>query len=217
MDVTLRLIPPDEQNLVALRVYESSNGTLYSQIDRTEEIGTYPNYITIFTTPNATSRTDYFTVAWEDSTGAVGPMSSGVKGGTQSLISDVVRRVMERDLSLDQRVVLQEAEAAIQDYLGSDVDPYDDSIIANYQVKVGLTYLVMARVYTVMVATSSGSTIEQATIGLVSYKTQSGDNKNIDIGSLIDAANAKLGLGQSRIMTLSRPCSYGRYHEVVWP
>lgn len=83
VDVTLRFIPPDETDLAALCIFESATGDApFIQIDRTIDIGAYPDWINQFTTTNATDKNDWFSIAWEDSSGNVGDLSAPVQGGT---------------------------------------------------------------------------------------------------------------------------------------
>src|SRR4051794_19821453 len=95
--ITLKFIPPEAPDIVALRIYESPvvDGP-WTQIERTTSVGTYPAYITSYTTALAVSVSDFFAIAWEDVAGAVGSMSEGMQGGTSSLLSEVVDQALER-------------------------------------------------------------------------------------------------------------------------
>lgn len=207
MDVTLRFVPPDEPGLLALRVYEAANsGGPYEQVDRTLEIGDYPDYIHAFTTPNATSNGDWFAIAWEDETGAVGELSVGVQGGTESLVGEVADRVLQRDRSLDYSVIVQEAEAVIEEYIG---DPYTtDVTTVSYRKLLGLVYLTMANCY-VLGGFNDESSVQ---IGLV--RMQQGLSANKDVDSLIDLANRYLGISTSRVLQTTSVYQRHCLHEV---
>lgn len=201
--VPLDFLPPIEDNVVELRIFESPTSTgTFSEIERVTSVGTYPNYISRYTTALALAVDDWFAIQWVDDKGAVGPMSNPIKGGTTSLVSQIIQRVRERDSSLDENVVAQEAEGVIQWVLGDNVDPYDPDLSVSYRQLNGMTYLVMARAYTVQAVTTSGGAIDSATMGLVSFKNSSGSTSKIDVGSLIDLANRELGIATSFVLQL---------------
>lgn len=201
--VTLDFIPPEDNDIIALHIYESASKTgPFVEIERTTVVGTSPYYITKYTSNLAASSIDWFTIAWENAAGDVGTMSQPWKGGTESLVQKIIDRVRERDASLDERAVAQEAEGAIQLFLGNDVDPYDSTLSVTYRQLNGLTYLVMARAITVNAITSSSGSIASATLGLVSFKSESGSSRTVDVQALIDIANMELGIGTSFILQL---------------
>lgn len=198
--VAFRLVPPDVEDLVLLRIYEGATADgQFNQIEDVNEIGTYPDYIDNYTTNAAADATDWFAVQWIDSKGAVTPLSAPVKGGTTTLVDEITRRVLERDGSLDLRVVTQEAEAAIEQYLG--VDPYTtyDQASFTYRTLTGLTYATLARAQITNLVVSTG---EGYTAGLVSQKSDSGGASRDNIEWLIAEANKLLGLSLSFVMLL---------------
>lgn len=151
-----------------------------------------------YTTDKAVSPSDWFSIQWEDAKGAKTPYSEPYQGGTESLVGEIVDRVLQRDSSLDERVVTQEAEAVIERYF--NVDPYSLTE-ATYQELSGMTYLVMARAYITKMASSSD--VSQAVIGLVSMRTASGATVNKqDIDRLIEQANRDLNIGTSYVFEL---------------
>lgn len=215
MPVPIRFdfVPPAQDDVVALRIYESSTeGGIYSQIERTTDVGVYPTYISHYTTQNALSSTDWFKIAWEMVGDVIGPTSPPIQGGSsQTLISRVIERVMQRDGTLDESVVGQEAEGAISGYYGVD-DPYDPDLTATYRQLNGLVYLVLARSQLVkMLASASSSTADSFTIGLVSAKAESGTATQVRseaaIKKLLDMAMADLGIPLSLILELAEPTS----------
>lgn len=210
-DVTFDLVPPDDPDLVALRIYEaaSSDGP-FSQIERTTAVGIYPYYIGSYTTSAALSADDWFYVAWENSVGDVGYESSPIKGGTFPLVDQVVERVLQRDPSLDEAIVRQEAEAAVQVVYGL-VDPYSIAQAASYKQLNGLVYLTMACCYVFEQTTNN----ESVTIGLVSLKENTTSAKNID--ALIDMANDALGISTSRVLQMVDVCKRHGVYEVTVP
>ena len=89
--VPLDFIPPQEDNIVKLHIYESSaQGGPFSEIELVTEVGTWPNYIDHYTTANATALDDWFAIQWEDDKGAKSVLSSPVKGGTDYLVREVM-------------------------------------------------------------------------------------------------------------------------------
>lgn len=207
--VTLDFTPPSDPDIVALRIYESTtqNGT-FVQIERTMAVNTAPDYISHYTTALATTKTDWFAIAWENAAGEVSDLSISIQGGTTTLVGEIVKRVLERNDLLDEKVVTQEAEAAIQSVL--NVDPYVSAVGYDYMTLVGLTYLVLARgvIASAVIESSSGSsTVSSATLGLVSFRNEAGTASAIqkaqtDTQSLIDLANQYLGITTSFVMQL---------------
>lgn len=195
MDVTLRLVPPGDPGWVALHVYEAASAAgPWTEIERTTEIGAYPNYIDTFTTSEAVSRTDWFAIAWEDSTGALDSMSAGIQGGTTTVVGEIIDKVTQRDNSLSDDIVRQEAEAVVESYAGGD--PYVvDPTTVSYRKMLGLVYLTLARCY-VFAEVVGGE--EGATIGVVKLQQSATQTRNID--ALIDLANRYLGISTSRVL-----------------
>jgi hypothetical protein len=217
MPATVRLdfIRPDIPGLVALHIYEASapDGT-FTEIERVTAIGTYPNYISEYTTTAASSVDDYFTTAWEHAGGSVTPQSAPVKGNTTALVVQIVNRMMLRDPSLDEVIAGQEAEAAISDYYNV-LDPYSvDPTTVSPQKMSGLTNLALARAYLSRTITSSQANKWAA--GIVSMDTSSGSSQSTDtIKKLIDLANYDLGLNYSIVLLMQEVEVAGGYKRLV--
>jgi hypothetical protein len=215
MNVTLTFSSPDMADIVALHIYESVAALgPWNMIERTTAIGTYPGYITAYTTANATSESDWFAIAWEDSNGNVGAMSAGVLGGTQSLVGVVVARVLQRDRFLDPNVVRQEAEAAVESQFRTD--PYTVSADQSYRTINGLVYLTMARSY-ISASASSERSVQSATLGLVSFRDESGNDRKVDVQALIDLANETLGISTSLVFQREDVLSCLGYTNILEP
>lgn len=209
-------IAPDQPNLVRLFIFEaSSSDGPWVRIDEVDQIGTYPTYIGSYTTENATAADDWFAIQWMDDGGALSKLSTPLKGGTNTLVGAIVDRVLQRDMNLSKDVVRQEAEAAIQLLLGENVNPYDPSLSVSYRVKNGLTYLVLARTYLVSSVTSSASDVQQATIGVITMKTQSGGSQTVDVSALLEQANDALGIGIARVLQMAHFRCLPRYQQLL--
>jgi hypothetical protein len=201
VSVPLQFSPPTDENIVTLRVYESALAEgPFLLIDTTNEVGTYPDYIDNYTTEMANSAIYWFAIQWVDESGAESPLSAPIQGNANTLVAEVVQRVRDRDPYLNTRVVIQEAEAAIQGYFGGVQDPYDPTLTATYQVLNGLAYLTMARAHLFIAATSGD--VDSATIGLVSFRSSSGASSLADIERLIAMANEMLNISTSVILLL---------------
>jgi len=206
VSVALEFIPPDEPDLLALHVYESPapDGN-FIEIDVTQAIGSFPNWITRYTTDNATVVTDWFAIAWENQANALGDLSAPMQGGTTSLVSEIVNRVMLRDPTLNPIIVGQEAETAISEYYNV-TDPYSiDLATVTPRQMSGLTYYTMARCYIIRVSTmASTGAANKWTTGLVSMdssvtaKSATAPWDNIE--NLMKLANIELGRNYSVIL-----------------
>lgn len=206
VSVTLEFIPPDEPDLKALHIYEAPavDGT-YVSIDETESIGTYPNWITRYTTDQAGVLDHWFAIAWENTAGVEGELSAPMQGGSTSLVSEISNRVLLRDPTLNKIIVGQEAESAISIYYNTS-DPYSipvDSV--SPLVMSGLTYLTMARCYIVRVSTQASSgAANKWTTGLVSMDTSVSSASVAapwdNIENLMKLANIELGRNYSVIL-----------------
>jgi len=204
--VTLKFTPPEDDNIAALRVYEAADAIgPFTLIERTTSVGIAPDYIDEFTTTLAVSKTDWFAIAWENVGGDVSDLSVPIKGGTNTWVGEIVKRVMERDSSQNMNIVTQEAEAAIESV---GVDPYSDVAGARYGQLVGLTYLVLARaiIATAVVTTSGGANVSSATLGLISFRNETSASAvtkaQADTKALIDMANNYLGISTSFVLQL---------------
>lgn len=218
VSVRIDFAPPQDDDIVALRVHEAAAvGGPYSQIERTTAIGTPPNYISRYTTDLAASKTDWFAIQWEYGSGVLGPMSSGVQGGSQSLVAQVVSRVMLRDPTVNENIAIQESESAVSSYF-STADPYSvDPSEASPTVKSGLTLLALALSQLYIVATSTGS-VQKFTAGLVAMdkgSSSTSQRKVADIEALIKLANKMLGLNYSVIAQLEEIEVAGGYTQLV--
>jgi hypothetical protein len=207
--IPLRFVPPDIDNLTTLKVWEGSVADgAFVLIDTVTDIGEYPNYITEWTTQNANLVTDWFAISWVDDGDAESPLSAPIQGGTTTLVAKLIQRVRERNRNVDINVVQQEAEAVLQTYFGDTADPYDVTLTANYKILNGLTYMTLAR--TLMAELLSQTEVNQATVGLVSFKSATGQNTLANIQELIDMAERDLGIGGSVVLDLDRLCiTYG--------
>lgn len=201
--VPLSFVPPTEEGIVALRIFESDNpDTGFTQIDRVLA-GTYPDYITRYTTPHATRVDDWFAIAWENAEGVISPLSGSIKGGTTTLVGELVDRVMLRIPNEDENIVLQEAEATVSFVYKVD-DPYTvDYNTVNRLWLTELTNLTLVASQYVSVITKS-SAGEEYTAGMVSQGTPSGVIGNVLEGleKLEKRALKRLGIGGSLIATI---------------
>lgn len=203
-DVPLNFIPPGEEGVTALLIYESgAQAGPFVPIETVTAVGTYPDYITEYMTSAATAADDWFTISWLIN-GIETEMSQPIKGGTTTLVQKIIDRVRDRDRFLSERVVAQEAEAAIQQAFGDNVDPYDSALVAStsYRKLMGLVYLTMARSYVFGPLAQGSSSVESATMGLVSIKESSSTTDEKAIQKLLDLANAELGLSTSYVMLM---------------
>ncbi len=195
--VALDFTPPDWPNLAILRIFEGpSKDGPFAEIEEVTAVGTYGNYITRYTTNLATNTANWFTVEWEDTKGAVSPKANAIQGGTNSLIGELVARVMLRDPDIDENVAKEEAAAVAELYFG--VDPYTvDLATVKYAELSGLTLLAMVRAYVVTANREAG---EDYTAGLVSQKSSS--KSKFDLDKMVEVANGWLGTGYSVIGVL---------------
>jgi hypothetical protein len=213
--VVLDFVPPSEPDIAALRVFEApSSAGPFAQILRTTAVGTYPNYLTRLAV-TAASVTNWFSIQWEDVNGVLSPQSAPIQGGTDTLVGRVVARVLQRDSTLSEPVVTQEAEAAIATYL--NIDPYDPDVTVTYAQLNGLTYLVMGRtmISRQLQQAASGS-VDDATIGLVSMKSgttstsQTSQSKDA-VKDILELAMQELGVPRSVILHLAEPTTIGSF------
>lgn len=201
-DVRLDFVPPDLPDLTKLIIYESSikEGT-YAPIEEVTAVGAYPDYISYYTTENATQKNYWFAIEWEDSKGAQFGMSQPLQGGTNTLVGEISLRVLQRDPSADEKVVVQEAQAAVQTVF-KVADPMSLSVgDATAKQLSGLVLLTMARVSLTTLIASSQS--QSYTAGLVSQKTSQGAGADRElIAYLLKEASTILGMSFSVVMLL---------------
>jgi hypothetical protein len=202
--VRLDFIPPQEQGIVKLEIWESptKDGT-YTKIEDVLGVGSYPTYITYYTTDNATSGTHWFRIRWEDSGGALSEFSEPVQGGQTSLVKTLVDRTLLRNPSLDERVVAQTAEFIIQVVMDTD-NPYDPTLQPTPAQLEGMTMYCVG--YSMMSSTaSSASAGESYTAGLISQKSETSSSKAVsgqpwDV--FLDQAAILLGFSKSFVMQM---------------
>lgn len=206
--------PPDIEDLASLNIYESPVATgPWTLIEQVTAVGTYPDYISEYTTQLATLPDGWYAIEWMDSKGATTGLSNAIIFGTETLVGRVLARVMERDATLDRRVVNQEAEAAIQYYFGSQTDPYDPTLTVDYVQLNGLVYLTMFRVKVVELALESGESTN-VSIGLVSMRAATQTAKSASyMQGLLDLANSALGLETSLVLQIE-DIHFGRYQRI---
>jgi len=196
--VLLNFLPPIEENIVALRIHESAEMTgPFMEFERVTAIGTYPSYLTRYTTSLATRADDWFAIQWEDSNGIVSDLSAPIQGGTTSLVQILNDRMLLRDPSLDENIAAQEAEAAISSYYGT-VDPYGiDPTTVSPAILSGLTLLSLARSYLFTAVSAATSNVQKFTAGLVTLdkgSSSTSSSKGItDLEAIIKVANGMLG------------------------
>jgi hypothetical protein len=201
VSVALEFVPPTDEDIVKLRILEAPAKTgPFVQIEETTAVGTYPTYINNYTTALATSKTDWFAIQWVDSKGAESPVSAAVQGGSSTLAGEIVNRVMLRDPTLDENVVMQEALASIEMYY--KVDPTTVPLAdASHAELSGLTLMTMARSY-IFTSASSSQSGDQYVAGLVSQKAGSSSSSSGNLQDWIDWANKFLGTNYSVILLM---------------
>lgn len=195
--VTLEFALPSIPDIASLRVYECpTQDGIFTLIDETTAVGTYPDYINSFTTDQATSETDWFAISYVDSLDAESDLSQPWKGGTQSVVSQVVSRVIQRGATQEESIIIQETEAAVEEYFHQD--PYTVPLPVLYRELAGLTYVVLARLL-LFESTISTSASQSWTAGLVSMKTADATETQKSIENLLKMAAMELNVNQSRI------------------
>jgi hypothetical protein len=217
--VRLDFTPPIEPDVVALHIYEgATKDGSFAEIDTVENVGTYPSYISYFTTPNASSTTNWFTIAWENIEGYLFPASEPIQGGTQTLVLVITDRVLQRDPDLDEAVVSQIAEWVIGKTKKTE-DAFDPALTATLDELEGMTLLTLARSY---LALSGPATSEDSyTAGLVSQKASTGrslQSFQALVKWLVDEANKLLGWNWSVVMLLEDidPTGLGTSSAINW-
>jgi hypothetical protein len=214
--VTLQFQAPDTEDLSELRVYEAAAPTgPFVQIDSTTEIFAGEGYIDSFTTDAADTADDWFSITWV-AADVESPLSPPVRGVDPGLVGEIAQRVMQRDPSLDYAVVLQEAESVVEQFFGKDPYSVDLSVDAPaariYRTKNGLTYWTLAQ--TILAGFAMSSSVQSATLGLVSFRSESGQTKGGDVQELLDLAWKQLGIGGSVVLDMRRICQ--RYGGKNW-
>lgn len=207
--VNLKVTQPDDPTIHELHVYESANptGPFVDIATVTLAAGAVLEEIDV----DVTSASDWFAFQWKDAAGAwLTPLSPPVKPGQFSFVELVIDRVQQRDRMLDEDIVRQESEAAIEWFFKKN--PYSVSLIdipdgQQYRTLNGLVYLTLAR--GILARYVRSAMTESATLGLVSFKSAvSMSGKEIE--KLIDMAHEMLGIGTATVLDMTRICKiYG--------
>jgi len=203
--IRLDFTPPSIENVNTLLIEEApvKEGP-FSEIERVTAVGTYPNYISYYTTQNATDVNFWFRIRWETSDGVFTSYSEPLQGGTKTLVQEIVDRVLLRNPSLNEIIVTQEAQAVISSYFNTD-EPNSIPVESASPVEIrGMTNMTLARS---LVATylAAGGTVSGYTAGLVSLKSgATGSDPTKAIEALLKMAAEDLNLGNySYILLLS--------------
>lgn len=198
--VRLNFVPPAEPDLARLEIYEASTKTgSFVKIEDISAIGTYPNYISSFTTDNATAADYWFAIDWFDAEGGHVGMSDPIQGGVLSILGEIVSRVMIRDATINENIVYDEARAVLYAFLpaGTDIEDAPISMVNPAELS-GLALLTQARCY--LFDVSEGE--EEYTVGLVSQRLK--NTRSLDfVKSLLKMAEAQLGLSYSAILQMA--------------
>lgn len=209
--VALEFVAPGQPDIVELKIWESTTKDgVYSEIDSTTSVGTYPDYINHFTTDNASADDNWFSIQWIDSKGAESDLSEPWQGGVDSVVGQVADRVIQRGVSIDESVVIQEAEAVAEEYFKKD--PYTVELPVSYRTLAGLTYVTMARV--LMMQSVQGSE-ESFTAGLVSMKSGSSQDNQKAIENLLKLAAGFLGLNYTVVAQMAEIKVAGGTTQIV--
>lgn len=198
--VHLDFYPPTRAGFIKLRIFESSGPEDTDPLTVIEEvlgIGEFPNYITEYSTDQASSVDDWFAISWEDDKGVQTDPSERVQGRTTTTVGMLVERVMLSNPDLDENVVGQSAEFVVSEVFRTQ-DPYSYLIVPTYRQLEGMTLLAQARAEIRLMVSNSMGTGESFTAGLVSMKsTTTSDDKTKLIDYLMREANRLLGIGTS--------------------
>jgi hypothetical protein len=208
--VALEFSAPFHPDLAELKIYEASEKDgPYTLIETVTEIGETPDYINSYTTDQAQNVENWFSIQWVDSKGAESQMSNPWKGNTDSIVSLITDRVLQRESTANADVVMQEAEAIAEQFF--EKDPYTVELPVSYRVLTGLTYLTLAAVISGQVIQAGGGSF---TAGLVSMKVDNG-TKLADLKAMVTQGMKYLGLSVSRVAQMKPVCIAGGMSEVV--
>lgn len=195
--VRLDFVPPQEKDIVKLIILQADVATgPFSSIEEVEDIGEWPSYISSYTTALAAATDKWFSIQWEDHKGAQSDQSSPIQGGTDTVVNQIINRVLLRDASLDEKVVSQEVESVVYDVFDKDPFTVVDGDL-DYKTWRGVTNLALARSYLTTLYPTGRTT--QYVAGLVSEKTASAKDLIDLIGRLLKDASNDLGIGGSTI------------------
>lgn len=196
--VNLKFSAPGQENLAELRIYESpTQDGFMTLIETVTDIGAFPDYINSYTTDQADDVTDWFSIQWVDDKGAESEMSDPWQGNTDSVVAQIVERVIQRGSDVEESVVIQEAELAAETYFNKD--PYAVELPVSRRVLMGLVYLTLARSLSLQTSQSGG---ESFTAGLVQMKSDS-KAADVDVTGLLDEAATLLGLKRSVVAEMA--------------
>jgi hypothetical protein len=214
--VHLTFTPPARAGFTKLYILEgpSVNGP-FNQIETVTPIGAFPDYIREYSTDQALNVYDWFAIQWEDSKGVQTDVSSAVRGGSTTLVGQVVQRMLLRDPTLDEIIAQQEAEAAVADYYNV-TDPYTISAEGvSPMILSGLTNLALVRSYLTRVITSSTAG-SSWTAGIVAMKDSTGGTQSLDsLKALLDMANRDLGKSLSLKFLMAEIEVAGGFKQIV--
>jgi hypothetical protein len=204
VSVRLDFIPPSLEGVTKLHIEEApAQDGPFAEIELVTAVGTYPNYISYYTTQLATDVNYWFRIAWETADGVWTPYSQSLQGGTRTLVQEIVDRTILRNPSLNEIIVTQESQAVIADYYHTS-DPNSIQVEQSTPVEIrGLTNMTLARSL-VSTYLASGGTVSKFTAGLVSLQagaTTADPTKAIE--ALIAAANEDLNLRYSVILLIA--------------
>lgn len=200
--VPLTFRPPTDPDIVRLHIFESDNpSTGFTEIDSVAA-GVYPEYITHYTTLLASAADDWFAIQWENAQGVLSPISASVKGGTTTLIGELIERVLLRSPELDENIVAQEVEATLS-YIYKKDDPYIiDPVTVNFLWMTELTNLALAAsLYVVYVQDTARA--RDYTAGMISERNTLDPRALDNIERLERRALRRLGIGGSLIASIS--------------
>jgi hypothetical protein len=210
--VRLNFSPPIERDIVKLHILEASSQTgTFSEIEEVDQIGTYPNYISYYTTDLAQSAYDWFRIQWEDDKGALSDLSEAVQGGTESYVGELTEWVMLRDSTINENVASQEVESALFQVFGTTTP---DSL--NPNEKSGIVLLAMARIYLTKLGSSSGRA-QKWTAGLITMDTgtTAAQQSKANIDALLKQAGKLLGVAYGVIAQMAEVEVAGVPPEIV--
>lgn len=205
--------PPNTHDLAKLHIWEApAADASFSKIDTITSIGSFPDWIDFVETTNAVNDLDWFAIQWETSTGVLTELSAPIQGRSETLVGEIIDRVMIRSPLLDENVVQQEAETVISEV--TKLDPYTvDRSAVTYKQKSGITFLTMARAMLSTILVQSGST-QSYTAGLVSQNlgTSSQQQQSLkNIEQMIEWAKRDLNMDFSIILEIQRCAVAGRF------
>lgn len=198
----IKFVPPDDDNIETAKIYTSPDKTgpwTISHVIETDEIGVYPDYIdkyTIISEPGL-----WVTVSFVTGTGVESPKANPLLLGTDTVIGELIDRILRRDSTLNENVVKEVAEATLEKFFNKD--PYEVMPAQlTYKRYYGLTMLALASIYRIRENTSTQPT--SWTAGLVSLNTAKGGSPGADIEALEKEAAKWLGLSGSRIAQMAK-------------